>query len=69
MQYLSQKVAKPYFVAAIGLFAGQILFGLIMGIQYLVGDFLFPAIPFNVALVHEPPCNHRRLVMAAGPSG
>ncbi|MBS0337115.1 MAG: cbb3-type cytochrome c oxidase subunit I, partial [Proteobacteria bacterium] len=53
MQYLSQKVAKPYFVAAIGLFAGQILFGLIMGIQYLVGDFLFPAIPFNVArMVH-----------------
>lgn len=33
MQYLSQKVAKPYFVAAIGLFVGQILFGLIMGIQ------------------------------------
>lgn len=53
MQYLSQKVAKPYFVAAIGLFVGQILFGLIMGIQYLVGDFLFPAIPFNVArMVH-----------------
>ena len=23
----------------------------------------------NPALVHEPPCNHRRLVMAAGPSG
>ncbi len=53
MQYKSQAVAKPYFIAAIGLFAGQILFGLIMGLQYVVGDFLFPEIPFNVArMVH-----------------
>ncbi|MEJ5211190.1 MAG: cbb3-type cytochrome c oxidase subunit I [Burkholderiales bacterium] len=53
MQYQSQAVAKPYFVAAIGLFVGQILFGLIMGLQYVVGDFLFPEIPFNVArMVH-----------------
>ncbi|HUW49945.1 MAG TPA: cbb3-type cytochrome c oxidase subunit I [Sulfuricella sp.] len=53
MQYKSQAVAKPYFIAAIGLFVGQILFGLIMGLQYVMGDFLFPAIPFNVArMVH-----------------
>ncbi len=53
MQYKSQAVAKPYFIAAIGLFIGQILFGLVMGLQYVVGDFLFPAIPFNVArMVH-----------------
>jgi nitric oxide reductase subunit B len=53
MKYESQAVAKPYFIAAIGLFLGQILFGLIMGLQYVVGDFLFPAIPFNVArMVH-----------------
>ena len=53
MQYPSQAVAKPYFIAAIGLFIGQILFGLIMGLQYVIGDFLFPAIPFNVArMVH-----------------
>nr|WP_294841069.1 cbb3-type cytochrome c oxidase subunit I [uncultured Methylotenera sp.] len=53
MQYQSQAVAKPYFIAAIALFLGQILFGLIMGLQYVVGDFLFPAIPFNVArMVH-----------------
>ncbi len=53
MQYQSQAVAKPYFIAAIGLFIGQILFGLIMGLQYVVGDFLFPEIPFNVArMVH-----------------
>lgn len=53
MQYKSQAVAKPYFIAAIALFLAQILFGLIMGLQYLIGDFLFPYIPFNVArMVH-----------------
>ena len=53
MQFKSQAVAKPYFIAAIGLFVGQILFGLVMGLQYVLGDFLFPAIPFNVArMVH-----------------
>ena len=53
MTYQSQAVAKPYFIAAIALFVAQILFGLIMGLQYVVGDFLFPEIPFNVArMVH-----------------
>jgi nitric oxide reductase subunit B len=53
MKYQSQAVAKLYFTAAIALFGAQILFGLIMGLQYVVGDFLFPAIPFNVArMVH-----------------
>ncbi|SIT06893.1 cbb3-type cytochrome c oxidase subunit I [Neptunomonas antarctica] len=53
MKYESQKIARLYFIAALGLFAGQILFGLIMGLQYVIGDFLFPAIPFNVArMVH-----------------
>jgi len=53
MKYSSQAVAKPYFIAAIGLFVGQILFGLIMGLQYVWGDFMFPEIPFNVArMVH-----------------
>ena len=53
MQYQSQAVAKPYFIAALGLFVAQVLFGLIMGLQYVVGDFLFPHIPFNVArMVH-----------------
>ncbi|MBF0448416.1 MAG: nitric-oxide reductase large subunit, partial [Magnetococcales bacterium] len=49
MKYQSQSVAKLYFIAAIGLFVGQILFGLILGAQYVIGDFLFPLIPFNVA--------------------
>jgi len=43
----------PYFIAAIAMFVGQIVFGLVMGLQYVIGDFLFPAIPFNVArMVH-----------------
>ncbi len=53
MKYESQGIAKMYFIAAIGLFVGQILFGVTMGLQYVLGDFLFPAIPFNVArMVH-----------------
>jgi nitric oxide reductase subunit B len=53
MQYQSQAVAKPYFIAAIALFVVQIIFGLVMGLQYVMGDFLFPEIPFNVArMVH-----------------
>ncbi len=53
MPYSSQAVAKPYFIVAIVLFCVQILFGLMMGVQYVIGDFLFPLIPFNIArLVH-----------------
>lgn len=53
LKYQSQLVAKPYFVFCLILFAAQIVFGLIMGLQYVIGDFLFPAIPFNVArMVH-----------------
>ncbi|QJD58270.1 nitric-oxide reductase large subunit [Pseudomonas sp. gcc21] len=53
MKYASQSVAKPYFVFAMILFVGQIVFGLILGTQYIIGDFLFPEIPFNVArMVH-----------------
>ena len=53
MKYTSQAVAKPYFIFALILLAGEVLFGLLMGIQYLYGDFLFPLIPFNVLrMVH-----------------
>ncbi|MBL1321857.1 MAG: cbb3-type cytochrome c oxidase subunit I [Methylophaga sp.] len=53
MKYESQGIAKMYFIAAIGLFLGQIIFGVTMGLQYVMGDFLFPEIPFNVArMVH-----------------
>lgn len=53
LKFQSQKVALPYFVFAMMLFVGQIIFGLVMATQYVIGDFLFPAIPFNVArMVH-----------------
>jgi len=53
LKFQSQSVAKPYFIFALILFAGQIVFGLIMGLQYVQGDFLGGAIPFNVArMVH-----------------
>ncbi|MEE9491848.1 MAG: cbb3-type cytochrome c oxidase subunit I [Gammaproteobacteria bacterium] len=53
MKYQTQSIAQMYFIAAIGLFVGQILFGLVIGLQYVMGDFLFPEIPFNVArMVH-----------------
>jgi len=53
MKYSSQMVAKPYFIFALILLAGEILFGLLMAIQYIYGDFLFPMIPFNVLrMVH-----------------
>jgi nitric oxide reductase subunit B len=53
LKYKSQAVAKLYFMAAIGLFVGQIVFGLTLGLQYLIGDLMFPAIPFNIArMVH-----------------
>ena len=54
LKYQSQSVAKLYFMAALALFVGQITFGLVLGIQYVIGDFLFPYIPFNQArMVHS----------------
>ena len=53
LKYQSQAVGKPYFIFAMILFVVQILFGLVMGLQYVVGDFLSGIIPFNVArMVH-----------------
>ena len=53
LKYQSQAVAKPYFIFAMILFVGQILFGLLMGMQYVVGDIVGTLIPFNVArMVH-----------------
>src|SRR3990167_3015021 len=49
LKYQSQSVSKLYFIAAMALFAGQILFGIGLGLQYEIGDLLFPNIPFNVA--------------------
>ncbi|MBI3531203.1 MAG: cbb3-type cytochrome c oxidase subunit I [Burkholderiales bacterium] len=53
LKYSSQAVAKLYFIAALGLFTGQIVFGLTLGLQYVIGDLFFPLIPFNIArMVH-----------------
>ncbi|MBP6675653.1 MAG: hypothetical protein KA185_10285, partial [Vitreoscilla sp.] len=53
LKYQSQSVSKLYFIAAMGLFAAQIIFGIGLGLQYVMGDFLFPYIPFNQArMVH-----------------
>ncbi len=53
LKFKSQGVAKYYFVAALMLFTGQIVFGLGLGLQYVIGDFLFPYVPFNQArMVH-----------------
>ncbi len=53
LPYASQSVSRYYFIAALALFAAQIVFGLALGLQYLLGDFLFPYIPFNQArMVH-----------------
>ncbi len=53
LKFKSQSVARLYFMGAIGLFIGQIVFGITLGLQYLIGDLLFPYIPFNIArMVH-----------------
>ncbi|PIW09452.1 MAG: nitric-oxide reductase large subunit, partial [Comamonadaceae bacterium CG17_big_fil_post_rev_8_21_14_2_50_60_13] len=53
LKYTSQSVAKYYFVAALALFTAQILFGITLGLQYVIGDLAFPYIPFNQArMVH-----------------
>ena len=53
LKYTSQGVAKYYFIAALALFTAQILFGITLGLQYVIGDLAFPYIPFNQArMVH-----------------
>ena len=53
LKYKSQGVAKYYFIAALVLFTAQIIFGITLGLQYVIGDLAFPYIPFNQArMVH-----------------
>lgn len=53
LKYQSQAVSKYYFVAALALFVGQIIFGLTLGLQYVFGDLGTPFIYFNQArMVH-----------------
>ena len=48
MKYQSQKVAYAYFLVAMGLFAIQVLGGLIAGWIYVSPNFLSELLPFNV---------------------
>jgi nitric oxide reductase subunit B len=53
MQYPTQALARPYFYAAILLFALQIVFGLVAATQFVAPHFLFPDIPFNISrMIH-----------------
>lgn len=48
MKYESQKVALWYFAAAMGLFAVQILVGLLAGAVYVMPNLLSELLPFNI---------------------
>ena len=48
MQYDTQKLAYPYFVVALALFLGQVLFGVLAGTVYVLPNFLSEAMPFNI---------------------
>jgi nitric oxide reductase subunit B len=53
LKFKSQGVATYYFVAALALFTAQIIFGITLGLQYVIGDLAVPYIPFNQArMVH-----------------
>ena len=48
-----QRVAVKYFVAAMVLFFAQIVFGLLAGLQFLMPEFLYNVLDFNVTrMVH-----------------
>jgi len=48
MKYETQKLAYPYFVAAMGLFLAQVLGGLLAGTVYIFPNLLAEAIPFHI---------------------
>jgi len=48
MKYQTQKLAYPYFIAAMGLFVAQVLGGLISGTIYVFPNFLSVVLPFNI---------------------
>ncbi|WP_018233944.1 cbb3-type cytochrome c oxidase subunit I [Thioalkalivibrio thiocyanodenitrificans] len=48
MKYETQKVALPFFMVAMALFALQLIFGLLGAIAYVAPNFLAEAMPFNI---------------------
>ncbi|MCB1882916.1 MAG: cbb3-type cytochrome c oxidase subunit I [Geminicoccaceae bacterium] len=53
LRYQTQKLAYLYFVGALVLFLAQVLFGLIIGLVYVLPNFLSVVLPFNIArMIH-----------------
>ena len=53
MKYQSQKIAYWYFLAAMVLFANQVVFGLVGGYIYVDPNFLSETLPFNIVrMIH-----------------
>ena len=48
MTYQTQRVAYPFFIAAIVLFCAQVLFGLLAGTVYVLPNFMAEAMPFHI---------------------
>ena len=54
LKFQSQSVSRLYFMRAPSASSsGRSCSGIALGLQYLIGDFGFPAVPFNIArMVH-----------------
>lgn len=48
MKYQTQRVALPFFIAAMALFAAQIIFGVLAGTVYIMPNLLSEAMPFHI---------------------
>jgi nitric oxide reductase subunit B len=48
MRYQTQRIAYPYFVCALSLFAVQIIFGTLAGTVYVLPNFLADIVPFHI---------------------
>ncbi|MCG5511428.1 cbb3-type cytochrome c oxidase subunit I [Ectothiorhodospira lacustris] len=48
MRYQTQKVAYPFFIAALVLFAAQVIFGVVAGAIYVWPNLLSEAMPFHI---------------------
>jgi len=48
MKYQTQRVAYPFFVMAMALFAAQVIFGVMAGLVYVMPEFLSEAMPFHI---------------------
>ena len=48
MKYQTQRVAYPFFVMAMVLFAAQVIFGVMAGLVYVIPEFLSEAMPFHI---------------------